>query len=170
MVRTSYVRSTQGSARIVPLSSKRQASPLLWVLDGQAPANMGDDNTGTTSEVLMAAAKLIGKGCGAENKAFLLCKKADRNPEACLEAGKTVTACSFQLCVADAPRLAVCRRSVAQCRLCASPADSMPCGHSSHALLPSAPADHIACTLCPHAASRTLTRRLGSSSFITSSV
>eukprot|EP00937_MAST-01D_sp_MAST-1D-sp2_P006188 g6188.t1 len=61
---------------------------------------MGDEgvsNRNSTSDVLLAAAKLIGKGCGAENKAFLLCKKGDRNPEACLEAGKAVTQCSFNL-------------------------------------------------------------------------
>lgn len=49
----------------------------------------------TTSEVLMAAAKFIGRGCAEPNRAFLECKKADRNPEACLGAGEAVATCSL---------------------------------------------------------------------------
>ena len=82
-------------------TSREQAAAHLVLraaVDCDRVETMGDvDNTGTTSEVLMAAAKLLGKGCGEENKAFLLCKKADRNPEACLEQGKAVTSCSFNL-------------------------------------------------------------------------
>ena len=46
-----------------------------------------------TSDVLNAAAKLIGSECAAANKQFMLCKKGDANPAACVEQGQGVVAC-----------------------------------------------------------------------------
>ena len=55
---------------------------------------MGDADIGsTTSEVLLAAYTFIGVSCKAQNVAFLECKKADRNPEACLGPGEAVATC-----------------------------------------------------------------------------
>lgn len=53
----------------------------------------------TTSAVLMSASRHISKKCGAENRAFLECKKADENPAACLKQGKEVTTCVISLSV-----------------------------------------------------------------------
>ncbi|KAH9319257.1 hypothetical protein KI387_021026, partial [Taxus chinensis] len=50
-----------------------------------------------TSALLMAASKHIATRCRAQNKAFLDCKRADANPEKCLEKGKDVTKCVFSL-------------------------------------------------------------------------
>jgi NADH dehydrogenase (ubiquinone) 1 alpha subcomplex subunit 8 len=50
-----------------------------------------------TSSVLMAASKHIAVRCRAENVAFLNCKKKDPNPEKCLEKGRQVTSCVFNL-------------------------------------------------------------------------
>lgn len=57
----------------------------------------------TTSAVLMSASRHIGKKCGAENRAFLECKKADENPAACLKHGKEVTSCVISLSVPPLP-------------------------------------------------------------------
>ncbi|XP_048552376.1 NADH dehydrogenase [ubiquinone] 1 alpha subcomplex subunit 8-B-like [Triticum urartu] len=50
-----------------------------------------------TSSVLMAASKHIAVRCRPENVAFLNCKKKDPNPEKCLEKGRQVTRCVFNL-------------------------------------------------------------------------
>ncbi|CAA0821211.1 D-aminoacid aminotransferase-like PLP-dependent enzymes superfamily protein [Striga hermonthica] len=50
-----------------------------------------------TSSLLMAASKHIGSRCRAENVAFLKCKKDDPNPEKCLDKGRQVTQCVFNL-------------------------------------------------------------------------
>jgi NADH dehydrogenase (ubiquinone) 1 alpha subcomplex subunit 8 len=50
-----------------------------------------------TSSVLMAASKHITVRCRAENFAFLNCKKKDPNPEKCLEKGRQVKSCVFNL-------------------------------------------------------------------------
>ena len=46
-----------------------------------------------TSSELYAANQIIGTDCKNENRAFLLCKSLDRNPETCLEPGNQVTKC-----------------------------------------------------------------------------
>ena len=46
-----------------------------------------------SSSALMAANELIGSDCKNENRAFLLCKSLDRNPETCLNTGEQVTKC-----------------------------------------------------------------------------
>jgi NADH dehydrogenase (ubiquinone) 1 alpha subcomplex subunit 8 len=50
-----------------------------------------------TSSVLMAASKHIAVRCRAENFAFLNCKKKNPNPEKCLEMGRQVKSCVFNL-------------------------------------------------------------------------
>lgn len=51
----------------------------------------------TTSAVLMMASKHLTSTCRAENKAFLDCKRADPNPEKCLDRGLNVTRCTLSL-------------------------------------------------------------------------
>ncbi|XP_024371981.1 NADH dehydrogenase [ubiquinone] 1 alpha subcomplex subunit 8-A [Physcomitrium patens] len=51
----------------------------------------------TTSAVLMSSSKHIASKCGAENRAFLDCKKNDPNPEKCLQKGQNVTQCVISL-------------------------------------------------------------------------
>ena len=46
-----------------------------------------------TSTNLYAAAKLIAPDCGDANAAFVRCKQADANPQACVEAGDKVRSC-----------------------------------------------------------------------------
>ena len=46
-----------------------------------------------SSSALMAANELIGSDRKNENRAFLLCKSLDRNPETCLNTGEQVTKC-----------------------------------------------------------------------------
>jgi NADH dehydrogenase (ubiquinone) 1 alpha subcomplex subunit 8 len=50
-----------------------------------------------TSSVLMAASKHIAVRCRPENVAFLNCKKKDPNPQKCLEKGRQVKRCVFDL-------------------------------------------------------------------------
>eukprot|EP01018_Ginkgo_biloba_P008205 Gb_25648 [translate_table: standard] len=50
-----------------------------------------------TSAILMAASKHIATRCRPENKAFLDCKRADPNPEKCLDKGRDVTRCVLSL-------------------------------------------------------------------------
>ncbi|KAF3785964.1 NADH dehydrogenase ubiquinone 1 alpha subcomplex subunit 8-A [Nymphaea thermarum] len=50
-----------------------------------------------TSAVLMAASKHIATRCREENRAFILCKKKDPNPEKCLDKGQQVTRCVLSL-------------------------------------------------------------------------
>jgi len=50
-----------------------------------------------TSALLMSASKHIATRCRAQNKAFIDCKKADPNPEKCLDKGRDVTRCVFSL-------------------------------------------------------------------------
>ncbi|KAL2555379.1 NADH dehydrogenase [ubiquinone] 1 alpha subcomplex subunit 8-B [Forsythia ovata] len=49
------------------------------------------------SPVLMASWKHISTNCRNENLAFLKCKKADGNPEKCLDKGQQVTRCVLSL-------------------------------------------------------------------------
>merc|ERR1712118_650079 len=49
------------------------------------------------SSVLMAASKHIAARCKAENAAFVACKRADADPEACLKQGEKVTGCVLTL-------------------------------------------------------------------------
>ena len=49
------------------------------------------------SGTLMAAAKLIGAKCMDQNRNFMLCKKEDANPAACLAQGEQVTNCVLSL-------------------------------------------------------------------------
>lgn len=51
-----------------------------------------------TGAVLMAAHKYLGTRCAQQNAAFIACKSADRNPEACLAKGSAVTSCSLNTC------------------------------------------------------------------------
>lgn len=51
----------------------------------------------TTSAVLMAASKHIASKCGAQNRAFLDCKRNDPDPERCLRQGQDVTGCVISL-------------------------------------------------------------------------
>jgi hypothetical protein len=51
----------------------------------------------TTSAVLMSASKHVSAKCGAQNRAFLDCKRADPNPEKCLQQGQNVTRCVISL-------------------------------------------------------------------------
>ncbi|CAI5517901.1 unnamed protein product [Closterium sp. NIES-64] len=58
---------------------------------------MSDDTPVATSAVLMSASRHIAKSCAAENRAFLECKRADENPEKCLQQGAQVTGCVLNL-------------------------------------------------------------------------
>ena len=51
----------------------------------------------TTSAVLISASKHISSKCGAQNRAFLDCKRNDPNPEKCLQQGQNVTRCVISL-------------------------------------------------------------------------
>lgn len=45
----------------------------------------------------MAAWTHLAVKCNAQNKAFMACKKADRDPKACLAAGDEVSACTLSV-------------------------------------------------------------------------
>ena len=49
--------------------------------------------TPVTSSELYAANEIIGIDCKTENRAFLLCKSIDRNPETCLSTGEQLSKC-----------------------------------------------------------------------------
>ncbi|CAM9807834.1 unnamed protein product, partial [Choristocarpus tenellus] len=51
------------------------------------------ESQSATSDVLWAAAKVIGSECVDQNLAFLRCKKGSAEPSACLVPGKEVTSC-----------------------------------------------------------------------------
>ena len=51
-----------------------------------------------TSAVLMSTSKHIAIRCGKANKAYLDCKRRDKDPEACLSQGDGVTRCVIDLC------------------------------------------------------------------------
>ena len=42
---------------------------------------------------LLAAGKVIGRECIQANTQFIICKKGDENPAACLDQGEKVTGC-----------------------------------------------------------------------------
>ncbi|KAL3135768.1 hypothetical protein ABBQ32_007331 [Trebouxia sp. C0010 RCD-2024] len=50
-----------------------------------------------TSAVLLSVAKHISFTCAKPNKAYLDCKRKDKNPAACLEQGNAVTSCTIDL-------------------------------------------------------------------------
>ena len=50
-----------------------------------------------TSAVLMAAWTHLATKCATQNKAFMACKKADRDPKACLAAGDEVSSCTVKV-------------------------------------------------------------------------
>mmetsp|Transcript_34287 Transcript_34287/g.61195 ORF Transcript_34287/g.61195 Transcript_34287/m.61195 type:complete len:102 (-) Transcript_34287:90-395(-) len=50
-----------------------------------------------TSAVLTSIAKHIAVNCKSENRAFMECKKENRDPEACLAVGESVTKCTVAL-------------------------------------------------------------------------
>ena len=49
------------------------------------------------SSVLLAVSRQIASTCAAQNRAFLDCKRRDKNPEACLGQGDEVTGCVIGL-------------------------------------------------------------------------
>ncbi|GMH45170.1 hypothetical protein BSKO_13127 [Bryopsis sp. KO-2023] len=55
---------------------------------------MGETERLPASAVLMAISKHIAIRCRDQNKAFMDCKKLDRNPEKCLAEGDAVTSCA----------------------------------------------------------------------------
>jgi hypothetical protein len=57
------------------------------------------DDPPPVSAVLYSIAKHVAARCGKENRAFIECKKKDKNPEACLKEGDAVTQCTIDLCV-----------------------------------------------------------------------
>ena len=57
------------------------------------------------SSVLFAVSKQIASACADKNRAFLACKKRDKNPEACLNEGDAVTSCVVDLCASHTPLL-----------------------------------------------------------------
>jgi NADH dehydrogenase (ubiquinone) 1 alpha subcomplex subunit 8 len=50
------------------------------------------------SSVLLAVSRQIASTCAAQNRAFLDCKRRDKNPETCLKQGDEVTSCVIGLC------------------------------------------------------------------------
>ena len=50
------------------------------------------------SSVLLAVSRQIASSCAAQNRAFLDCKRRDKNPEVCLTEGDDVTSCVINLC------------------------------------------------------------------------
>jgi len=64
-----------------------------------------------TSAVLMSISKHIAVRCKKPNTAFIECKKADRNPEACLRQGNAVTSCTIDV-YAPPRRCTSCCRTV----------------------------------------------------------
>ena len=50
-----------------------------------------------TSALLMSISKHVAVRCAKVNKAFIDCKKRDKNPEACLSEGEAVTICVVDL-------------------------------------------------------------------------
>ncbi|KAI5075248.1 hypothetical protein GOP47_0009887 [Adiantum capillus-veneris] len=51
----------------------------------------------TTSAVLMSASKHLSHYCREENRAFVICKRADSDPEKCIHRGLEVTRCTLSL-------------------------------------------------------------------------
>lgn len=60
---------------------------------------MSDQTTGgvPTSSVLFAVHKQLQRRCADKTAAFLACKKADQDPEKCLQAGAAMTGCMVDL-------------------------------------------------------------------------
>ncbi len=58
------------------------------------------------SSVLLAVSRQIASTCAAQNRAFLDCKRRDKNPEACLKEGDDVTGCVINLCASPADHVA----------------------------------------------------------------
>lgn len=56
-----------------------------------------DSSPPPTTAVLLAVAKHVSFACSKPNKAYLECKHKDKNPQACLEQGDAVTACTIDL-------------------------------------------------------------------------
>ena len=50
------------------------------------------------SSVLLAVSRQIASTCAQQNRAFLDCKRRDKNPEVCLKEGDEVTSCVINLC------------------------------------------------------------------------
>ena len=50
-----------------------------------------------TSAVLMSTSKHIAIRCGKANKAYLDCKRRDKDPQACLSQGDGVTLCGIDM-------------------------------------------------------------------------
>lgn len=50
-----------------------------------------------TSAVLMSVSKHISHRCAKVNKAYVECKKKDKNPAACIKEGEAVTGCAVDL-------------------------------------------------------------------------
>ena len=59
---------------------------------------MEDKEALPTSAVVMSISKHIAIRCHDQNRAFMMCKKADRNPEKCLKEGDAVTSCVIDMC------------------------------------------------------------------------
>jgi NADH dehydrogenase (ubiquinone) 1 alpha subcomplex subunit 8 len=49
-----------------------------------------------TSAVLMSISKHLAARCSKQSKAFIECKRMDKNPETCLKQGDEVTACAIE--------------------------------------------------------------------------
>ena len=65
--------------------------------DAAATAQADLDGALPVSAVMMSVAKHVAVRCQSENKAFMDCKKQDRNPAKCLEQGKEITKCVMTL-------------------------------------------------------------------------
>jgi NADH dehydrogenase (ubiquinone) 1 alpha subcomplex subunit 8 len=55
-----------------------------------------DETPPPTSAVLMSISKHLAARCSKQSKAFIECKRKDKNPEACLKEGDAVTACAIE--------------------------------------------------------------------------
>lgn len=100
---SSVLRPPQSSPSPSPTSSdlqgekpSRPAAPHAGMSASSAPVDASGDPI-PTSSVLMAASKHIAVRCRPENVAFLNCKKKDPNPQKCLEKGRQVKRCVFDL-------------------------------------------------------------------------
>jgi hypothetical protein len=99
---------------------------------------MAEAEAPATSATLYAVHKHVGSRCGSVSAAFMACKAADQNPEACLKQGAAVTSCVVGLC-APAPRRRRAARRAARAgaaRAAASPRSRARSGYARWRMAP----------------------------------
>jgi NADH dehydrogenase (ubiquinone) 1 alpha subcomplex subunit 8 len=68
----------------------------LWIEKGSS-SGVSVEEVGATSAPLLSAAYHLGSYCQPFNEDFMLCKRENNDPKACLKEGRKVTRCSIDL-------------------------------------------------------------------------